>query len=647
VFGWRRAFDSRRARSLTALVCIALMLIAANIVAARFLPMRLDLTAERLYTLSRGTRQTLARIDEPITLRFYYSARLGQAIPAYGVYAQRVRELLDQYVAAARGKLHLEVYQPLPFSDAEDRAVAFGLQAVPLNSQGEQIYFGLAGTNSTDDQQVIPFFSPERERLLEYDLTRVVHALAVPKRTVVGLISSLPLDGEPMAAARGRPSRPTAVLQQLRQLDDVETLPAALDKIPSGTDVLMLVHPQNLPAKTLFAIDQFVLQGGRALVFVDPYSESEARGRHAPGGPTDSDLAPLFKAWGLKLLPNVVAGDRRAARRVMVPGEGGGQPIDYVAWLDLRAGELNRDDVITASLRHITMASAGIIEPIPDAGTKLEPLITTSPDAMKLPVAKVAGLPDPAGLLAGFKSDNQRYVLAAHVTGPAETAFPEGPPKAEKPPAKPEEPAPAAAPAAPTADFARKSAQPINVVVVADSDMLDDRFWAQTRDFFGREVVVPVANNGDFVADAVEVLAGGQDLVDLRSRGTSARPFEVVERIQREADDRYAAERTVLEKKLEQTQAKLREFTAGEPAEANAALAPEQAHAVDQFRADLLTTRRQLRGVQAALRQDIGALKMVLEFCDIALVPILVAAAAIVLGMLRLRRWRRRYAAPV
>src|SRR6476660_5051730 len=224
LFRW---IDSRRTRSLVGLTCLALILVSANILAARYLPARLDLTEERLYTLSRGTLQTLARIDEQITLRFYYSPRLGEAVPAYAVYAQRVRELLGRYAYASAGKLRLEIYQPQPFSEEEDRAVAFGLQAVPLNAQGDQVYFGLAGTNSTDDQQVIAFFAPERKRFLEYDLTRLVHALAVPKRIVVGLISSLPIESE-----RGRPS---AVLQQLRQLDDVEILPAELDAVPTGT----------------------------------------------------------------------------------------------------------------------------------------------------------------------------------------------------------------------------------------------------------------------------------------------------------------------------------------------------------------------------------------------------------------------------
>jgi ABC-type uncharacterized transport system involved in gliding motility auxiliary subunit len=640
---------SRRARAWIALACIGLMLIAVNIIAGRFLTARLDLTGERLYTLSRGTRQTLARIDEPITLRFYYSTRLGDSVPAYGVYAQRVRELLDEYVAAAKGKLRLEIHNPQPFSDVEDRAVAFGLQAVPLDQQGEQVFFGLAGTNSTDDQQVIAFFAPDHERLLEYDLTRLVHNLAVPKRTVVGLISSLPLEGDTMVAMRGRPTRPLAIIEQLRQLDRIETIGGDLEAVPPDIDVLMLVHPQNLPDTTLFAIDQFVLKGGKALVFVDPYSELQAGERTQPGAPADSDLAPLFKKWGLRLLPNTVAGDRQNAMRVAVSAGGGrAQALDYIAWLKLRGSDINHDDVITADLKQLAMGSAGILEPVEGTTTRLEPLVTTSPDATKIPVDKIAPLPDVAGLLTGFKSDHTRYTLAARIGGPVETAFPDGPPKPA--PAKPDEPAKPADPPKPTdstppPDFLRRSAQPINVVVVADTDMLDDRFWADTRDFFGRRVTVPFANNADFVANAVEVLAGGEDLVDLRSRGSSARPFTVVDNIQRAADERYAAEQRALQDKLKQTQQKLRELTGNDPANP-AALSSEQTQTIDEFRAEMVATRQQLRAVQVALRQDIEWLKAILEFCDIALVPILVAAAAVVLGGLRLRRRRRRQAQP-
>ena len=663
-------FGSRRGVAVTVLVLIVLMVASANIVAARFLTSRLDLTGEHLYTLSQGTRNTLAKIDEPITLRFYYSTHLGDEVPSYSVYAQRVRELLDQYVAAAHGKIRLEVYNPQAFSDVEDRAVAFGLKGVPLDAQGEQVYFGLAATNSTDDQQVIAFFSPERERFLEYDLTKLVHNLAFPKKTVVGLMSPLPLQGDMMAMMRGRPSEPMAVIEQLQQLDRVTPLASDIDTIPADIDVLMLVHPQNLPEKTLFAIDQFVLKGGKALVFVDPLSELQASHPsqlNPPGSPTSSNLERLFKSWGFEVPSNTVVGDRRNAQRVGVPVPGRGtRPLDYIAWLNLQAANLNRDDMITADLSHIMMASSGIIEPLEGAKTKIEPLITTSTDSTKIPAEKLTGLPDVAGLLSQFKSDNKRYILAAHVTGPADTAFPDGPPKPPEP-AKPEaaakpeatdpvasetaatkaaEPTPAPAKSAetPAADWLKTSAQPINIVVVADTDMLDDRFWMQNQDFFGQRIAVPTANNGDFVANAVEVLAGGNDLVGLRSRGTSARPFQVVDRIERDAQERYSAEERALQQKLKDTQAKLADLTGKDQTNATTTLSPEQTKTIEEFRGDILQTRRQLRNVQSALRSDIGRLKAVLEFLDIALIPIIVAAVAIILGVMRLKRRSRRAA---
>jgi ABC-type uncharacterized transport system involved in gliding motility auxiliary subunit len=668
----RGLFTSRRAVALTALVLIGVMLIAANIVAGRFLASRIDLTAEHLYTLSSGTRNTLAKIDEPITLRFYYSTRLGDEVPSYGVYAQRVREMLDQYVAKAHGRLRLEVYNPQPFSDVEDRAVAFGLKGVPLDAQGEQVYFGLAATNSTDDQQVIPFFAPDRERFLEYDLTKLVHTLAVPKKTVVGLITTLPLEGDVMAMMRGRPSEPMTVVEQLQQLDQIKPLATGIDAVPPDIDVLMLVHPQNLPEKTLFAIDQYVLKGGKALVFVDPLSELQASHPsqlNPPGSSNSSNLERLFKAWGFEVPPNIIAGDRRDAQRVGVPVPGRApRPLDYIAWLNLRAANLNHDDMITADLSHITMASAGIVEPLDGAKTTIEPLITTSPDSTKIPAEKLAGeLPDVAGLLNEFKSDNKRYILAAHVTGMVDTAFPDGPPKppepakpqasakpeatdppqGETPETKPGEAEPASAkgagtPTPPPADWVKTSVQPINVVVVADTDLLDDRFWVQTQDFFGQRVAIPTANNGDFVANAVEVLAGGNDLVGLRSRGTSARPFEVVDRIERDAQERYSAEERSLQQKLKDTEAKLADLTGKDQANAATGLSPDQAKAIEEFRADTLQTRRQLRAVQAALRGDVASLKAVLEFLDIALVPIIVASVAIILGIVRLKRRSRR-----
>ncbi|HVA14300.1 MAG TPA: Gldg family protein [Stellaceae bacterium] len=646
---------SRRSLAVVGLISAAVLFVAVNVIANRTLDTtRIDLTQGKLYTLSQGTRSTLAKIDEPLVLRFYYSKKLGDEIPSYGVYAQRVREMLEEYAAVAKGKIELQELDPKPFSAVEDRAVAFGLQGVPLDQGGEQIYFGLAATNSTDDLQIIPFFQPEREQFLEYDLTKLIHSLAFPKKPVIGLLTDLPLEGDMMAAMQGQPMIPYAVIDQIKGLYDIKDLSTELDRVPSDVDVLMIAHPQHLSDKTLYAIDQFVLGGGKALVFVDPNSETQQMHPsqlNPPGMPLDSDMPKLFAAWGLTMEPKMVAGDRRAARRVNAGTAQHVEAMDYVAWLSLDQQDLNHESPITADLTHINMASAGILDPTKAAKTTFTPLISTSTDSMAIPVAKiqgVGGVPDVGGLLRDFKPDGKRLTLAAQVTGPATTAFPDGPPKDKKakddkkdasatPPAAsatPSPPTPAAAPQIKTA------AKPIDVIVVADTDILEDRFWEQSQDFFGQNVVIPVANNGDFVANALDVLAGGDDLVSLRSRGTSARPFELIDNIQRAADARYQATEKDLETKLKDTQDKIKNLRAqgGRP---GVALATQQEQAIDNFRGDMLTIRQQLRRVQLALRQDIDRLQAWTEFFDIAFVPILVGLVAIVIGGVRFRRRKR------
>ena len=638
---------SRRSAALIALVAAAVLFVAINVIADHVLrSARIDLTQAHLYTLSEGSKKTLARIDEPITLRFYYSPRLGEEVPSYGIFAQRVREMLEEYAAIARDKIKLEILDPEPFSATEDRAVAFGLQGVPLDSGGEQVYFGLAATNSTDDQQVIPFFQPDRERFLEYDLTKLIHSLAFPKKAVVGLVTTLPLEGDIMAAMQGRPLQPYTIIEQLRQLYDLRAMSPEFDKVPDDVDVLMIAHPQNLSEKTVYAIDQYVLRGGKALVFVDPYSETQASHPsrlNPPGSPTSSNLDRLFAAWGLEMEADKVAGDRQVARRVNAGTGTRAEPIDYVAWLSLKEANLNHDDLITGDLSQINMASAGILKARDGAKTSFTPLIVTSTDSEEIPVEKVEGLPDVAGLLHGFKPDGKKLTLAARVTGPADTAFPDGPPKPPKDQEKPADAKDATADAAKDMPAQIKSAaQPINVVVVADTDILDDRFWVQVQDFFGQRVAVPTAGNGDFVTNAVDVLSGGNDLISLRSRGTSARPFEVVQNIQRAADDRYEASEKELEQQLKETQAKIKDLQSKDGPGGGVTLAAEQSQAIDNFRTQMIQIRRQLREVQLALRQDIDRLKAELEFFDIASIPLLVGLAAIFLGFIRMKRRARR-----
>jgi ABC-type uncharacterized transport system involved in gliding motility auxiliary subunit len=642
---------SRRNAAFIGLTAAVVLFVAVAVIADRTLSTtRIDLTKGKLYTLSPGTRATRAKLGEPLVLRFYYSKKLGDEIPSYGVYAQRVREMLEEYAAASRGKIELQELDPQPFSDVEDRAVAFGLQGVPLDQGGEQIYFGLAATNATDDQQIIPFFQPERERLLEYDLTKLIHSLAFPKKPVVGLITSLPLEGDIMAAMQGQPMVPYAVIAQIKPLYDIKDLSTDLDAVPADVDVLMVAHPQHLPEKTLYAIDQYVLKGGKALVFVDPNSEtqqSHPSQLNPPGMPLDSNLDKLFASWGVALEPKVVAGDRHAARRV---NAGTGQRVvamDYVAWLSLDQANLNHDDLITADLTHLNLASAGILDPVKDAKTSFTPLISTSTDAMPIAVEKVQAMPpDVGGLLRDFQPVGKSLVLAAHVTGPAETAFPDGPPKDDKAKdAKKDGDAKAAdakdaASAASAVPEVKTAVKPINVVLVADTDILEDRFWVQSQDFFGQTVTIPTANNGDFVANAIDVLAGGDDLISLRSRGTSARPFELVNEIQRVADTRYQATEKELETKLKDTQDKIKGLQ-DQSGRNGVTPAAAQAQAIDNFRADMIGIRQQLRQVQLALRQDINRLQAWTEFFDIAFVPILVAIVAMIVGIIRLRRRAR------
>ncbi|MDE2229962.1 MAG: Gldg family protein [Alphaproteobacteria bacterium] len=633
---------SGRIVALVSLAAAVVLFVSINVVAGNWLAdIRLDLTQEGLYTLSPATRATLAKIDEPITLRFYYSPQLGREIPTYGVFADRVREMLREYAALANGKVKLQFLDPEPFSPVEDRAVAFGLQGVPLDQSGEQVYFGLAGTNSTDDQAIVPFFQPDRERFLEYDLTKLIAGLANPHKTVVGLATALPLEGDLMAAMQGRPLVPYVVLDQMRQLYDVRSLGIDFDKVPSGIDVLMLVHPQNLSDKTLYAIDQFVLKGGRALVFVDPDSETQRlhpSQLNPPGMPNDSNLDKLFAAWGLRLVPKMVAADRADAQRVKAGNATDVQPVDYVGWLTLKTDNLNRDNPITADLSQLNVATPGILEPLPGAKTAFTPLITTSTDSMEIPADKFQA-PDPAALLTGFKPDGKELVVAAQITGPAKTAFPGGPPKsADKDKATATD---AKKPDAPLPAQLKAAVKPIEVVAVADTDILDDRFWVQVQNFFGQRIAVPTANNGDFVTDAIDVLSGGADLIGLRTRGTAVRPFELVQNIQRATDERYQASEKALEDKLKDTEQKLKDLRDKGSHQAGMVDAAQN-EAIENFRGQLLATRRQLRQVQLAEREDINRLQTWLEFFDIALIPILVAVVAMAIGAVRMRRRRRR-----
>ncbi|MGA2343531.1 MAG: Gldg family protein, partial [Steroidobacteraceae bacterium] len=460
---------------------------------------RLDLTQNRLYTLSPGSKQVLAGLKEPVNLYFYFSRdAAARQSPLIMPYASRVREFLEEITARSGGKIRLREIDPQPFSEDEDRAAEAGLQSLNEGG-GEPFYFGLVGTNSTDGRSVIPSFQADREEFLEYDVAKLVQELATPKKTVIGLMSSLPMQGQfnPMTGQMGET---WPVLSQLEQLFTIRTLTTDIDHIDKDVDVLMVVHPKNLAPKTLYAIDQFVMRGGRILLFVDPDSGADAAGQD-PSNPLaramanhSSNLEPLLAAWGVDYDPAKVIGDLELGLEVRSSLQG--PPTRHIGILGLRRDDMDRKDVDTASLDAINVATAGILAPRAGATTRFEPLLMSSTSAAPLPASRFNAMTDPASLRDGFKPTGIRYAIAARITGPVSSAYPQGAPAGEKPASGP-----------PLAHLA-KSTVPANIVVVADTDMLMDYMWVQTREFLGQRIAQAFANNGDFVANALDNLSG-------------------------------------------------------------------------------------------------------------------------------------------
>ncbi len=625
------------------LVIAALLFLALNVLgSALFRSARIDLTEDGLFTLSDGTRAVLESLDEPVTLHLFFSDKIATDYMSIKTYGRRVRDLLEEYKSLAGGKLRLEITDPEPFTESEDEAVARGLQGAPT-PDGGALYFGLVGSNSVDDEQTIPFFTLERERFLEYDLTKLIHGLGNPAKTVVGLITSLPLQYGPggiQAAMRGN-IQPNIIYDQLRQQTEIRMLAPGFEVIDQEIDVLLIVHPNQLDDASLYAVDQFVLGGGRAMVFVDPLSEigsqPPAPGAPPAGGARSSNLEPLFKSWGIALGDGEVVGDRSYAQRVSLSGrDSRRQFADYIVWLAVPAAGLNNGDPVTGELNILHLGSAGYFSPLEGASTNFEPLVTSSADAMLLRADQLGFMPDPEELMRAFKPTGEQYVIAARVSGEVESAFPDGDPSTAAEDGE-EEPGEAAGNDEGPAHRSR-SEGPINVIVVADSDMWEDRFWAQAQNFLGRRIIIPLADNASFVINGVDNLAGSSELIGLRSRGVAARSFTLVDDIRRRAEAEYLAEEQRLQDKLSQAEERIAALQSEQPGEGTLLLSPEQQAEIEDFRAEVLVTRQQLRVVQRNLRRDIEALEGRIKFINIALVPILVIVLALLLTAIRRRR---------
>jgi ABC-type uncharacterized transport system involved in gliding motility auxiliary subunit len=624
-----------RGLALIAIAVAATLFVAVNVVSNAWLGnARVDVTQGRAYSTSDQIKPVFANIGEPITVRVYYSRAIGDLSPRHAVFYQRVRSLLEQYAKLANGKLIIEFYNPEPFSDVEDRAVGFGLQGVPLGQANEVGYFGLAASNSTDDEQVIPFFNLEREQFLEYDLTKLIYSLSEPNRPKVGLITSLQMNsgGAPQSMPQGMApgqSGPWAIMQQIKDFFTVVELGADTAEIPKDVGILFLVQPQNLTGPAQYAIDQFVLRGGRALVFVDPNPESAspmAMGgmQQQPTGAGDlSGIKKLMAAWGVSLADKQVVGDREAAMRVNMST--GSRPVvsDYVAWIQLRRDNFDSSDAATGDLKQVNFGTAGALDKVEGAGTMVTPLITTGPQSMRMDAEKFVGMPDVVSLFRDFKPQNKRETLAVRITGKAKSAFPAAMGPGEYLPA------------------AKDS---IQVIVVADTDVLTDRFWTESNSFLNQQIVVPTADNGNFVINTLENLTGAPALSSLRGRGVQSRPFLLVDEIRRDAEVQYRAKEQSLTGRLSDLEKKVNAMQPRSDEKGAAVLSDQDKKTIESYRSDILATRKELRDVQRALRENIDALEGVVKFVNIAAVPIVFGLILIVTAYVRHRRRKRRAA---
>ena len=593
---------------------------------------RLDLTQNHLYSTAPGTDRILKGLKEPINLYFYFTPEAASQIPQVRTYASRVRDLLDELAARSNGKLRVHAIDPKPFSEDEDRASELGVHPVSVGGAGSRpLYFGLAGTNSTDGHAAIELFDPNKEEFLEYDIMKVVYQLSSAAKPVVGWLSSLPIAGgfDPQT---GQQREPYLVYEQAQQLFSIRVLEPNLTRVDPDVSVLVLVHPKSLTPAAQYAIDQYALAGGHVLALVDPMADQDTSGTD-PSNPLSaatadhsSHLEPLLTAWGVAFDPHQVLGD--AERALSVTMREGGGPVRHLAILWLDASNVNHKDVVSSSLSNINVATAGILAPAKGATTTFEPLLQSSTKAAPIAASKFAMLFDPSSLLDGFHPTGQRYTIAARVTGNVKSAFPNGPPAGVQPVAG--------------QSPLKASVKPLSLIVIADSDLLSDFLWVRQQNLFGQRIAQPVANNGDLLDNALDNLAGSDDLISVRGRATFTRPFTKVDALRASADERFHATQQELEAQLKQTEEKLTALQSGRNDRSAAILTQEQETELDRFQKEKLRIRKQLRDVQLGLEQDITRLGNWIKIINIAIVPVLFAVLAALIGFMR----RRRRAAP-
>lgn len=618
-----------RTVSYAGLIILAILFVLLNMISSNlFQGARIDLTENSLYTLSSGTINIVENIEEPITLHYFFSDQASENIPQLRTYANRVRELLQEYAQLSDGKITLNIIDPVPYSEEEDQAAEFGLQGVPVGGAGNSIFFGLAGSNSVGDSEIIPFFQPNKEQFLEYDISKLIHTLLNTEKPVVGLLSRLPMFSS-FDVETQRIRDPWVITTQLQQLFEVRNIDFAETEFDDDLELLILVHPKDLSKETLYAIDQYVVGGGNLIVFVDPYAEADVPVMNPDSpiesaGARSSNLSTLFKTWGIDYSAASVVGDRKHALAV---DTGDGQQERHFAILGLAKDSLNEQNVTTSGLDVITVAMSGFVKPKEGATVEFEPLIHSSNDAMLIESSKFRFLPKVSSLADNFQSTGEEYAIGGRFQLQPKSAFPNGSPATDSEDA-----------AQPKVEHIAEAAQKVNIIVVADVDMLTDRMWVNVQNFLGQPIYDAWASNADFFINAVDNMLGSSDLISVRGRATATKPFTRVDELRRQADDQFRVQEQVLQNKLRATEQKLAQLQAQRDDQSSALLSPEQSDEIQRFQQEKLQVRKELRKVRHELDKNIRKLGTWLKAINIGLVPVILTIVALIVSALRIRR---------
>lgn len=610
----------------------AILLFAINIVSSEVLSrFKLDLTENRLYTLSDRSVALLQSLDESITLSFFISKSELLQISGISSYASRVEDMLREFERMSNGKVSLKIVDPRPFSEAEDIAVGHGLQGIPLKS-GSKLYFGLVGANSTDGVQSIPHFFLEREELLEYDLVRLIVQLDGRPRKKIGLISSLPIQGTGGAAIGPIAEQgPWTFYLQMNDIFQVEVLSPLIDSLPDDIETLFLLHPRNISESLLYEIDQFALNGNSLLLALDPHSEYLAAileaSPHLSEADVSSDLNRLTSQWGIALEEGKIVGDLPIAARVVEANDSSGRSIDYPVWMNLQPEQMNQRDVVTARLGNVVFATAGVFTIRSDASPEMTPLIRTSASAKLYDTSEFTGVVSIRELLENYQESGERMPMAVRVRGQAATAFPQGNPDSGEN----------------TPDHRAKG--DIDVIMIADTDFLHDRFWVRKQQSLGQILLFSEASNGELINNAIDNLSGDNNLIGVRTRGRASRPFVLTQKIRKDAERKYLQHERKLQQELQRIEAFLTDFSSSHAdSSGERIITDEQRNEIKRIRDSQLSIRKQLREVQHNLAKDIQQLENRLIMVNLALVPLLLAAAGAIVCTIGARYRERRLA---